>query len=252
MAKLEFDAVGKHYYETGVSKGVLFVKADANELGAVNGYREGVAWNGLTAVTESPEGAEETVLYADNIKYLSLRSAEDFKATIEAYTYPDEFGECDGSNEVASGVKIAQQKRRSFAFCYRTEKSNDEGIEGYILHIIYGCTVSPSEKAYATINESPEAITFSWELSSVPIKVQGVHITDEKLKPTAHVEIDSTVVGDTIMAKIEEELYGTDDVTPEVGDVIPGKKPHLLTPDDIVGIVTANTVKKAVAKSSSK
>lgn len=219
MPKLVFDKAGEHDFETGVSKGVLFVKkADGS------GYENGVVWNGLTAVTESPEGAEETVLYADNIKYLSLRSAEDFKATIEAYTYPDEFGVCDGSASLVPGVKIGQQKRRSFAFCYQTIKGNDNDPEaGRVIHIIYGCTCAPSEKAYATVNESPEAITFSWEISSVPVEVTG-H------KSTSHIEIDSTKVGEAGQAgfeALEKALYGGD---------AEGEVSKLLLPDAIAAL----------------
>lgn len=230
--ELKFDAPGKHFYETGVSKGVLFVKSATG-----SGFEKGVVWNGLTAVTESPEGAEETAIYADNIKYLSLRSAEDFKATIEAYTYPDEFGECDGSASLGLGVKISQQVRKSFAFCYQTKKGNEENAElGYIIHIIYGCTCSPSERAYTTVNDSPEAITFSWEVSSIPVNVTG-------FKPTAHLEIDSTLfVGSTAeetaaaqakLKQIVDALYGTDPAAE--GET--GTDSTLLMPDDIIAIL---------------
>lgn len=234
--KLEWDKAGEHFYETGVDHGVLYVKADEG-----TGYNAGVAWNGLTAVTESPEGAEVTAIYADNIKYLNLRSAEEFNATIEAYTYPDEFEVCDGSAELAGGVKIGQQSRKTFAFCYRTKVGNDVDSDlGYKIHIIYGASAAPSERAYATINDSPEAITFSWEISTVPVDVEG-H------KPTAHVEIDSTKFNtEALKAKlalVEAALYGTDteaQVT-AISAVITGftGEPTLLTPKQIVDLIQA-------------
>lgn len=197
MAKLVWDESGKRLYETGVKMGVLYVQD-------VNGaYPKGVAWNGLTAVNESPSGAEATPLYADDIKYLNLRSAEEFGATIEAYTYPDEFEACDGSAEIAVGVKIGQQARKSFGLCYRTIVGNDvEGNDfGYKLHLIYGATAAPSEKAYATVNDSPEAVTFSWEVTCTPVEVPG-------FKPSASIVIDSTKVDKTKLAALEAKLYG--------------------------------------------
>lgn len=210
MSKLEWDLTGQKLYETGVDHGVLYVQ----EAGA---YPKGVAWNGLTAVTESPSGAEPTPLYADNIKYLNLMSTEEFAATIEAYTYPDEFAECDGSAELAMGVSIGQQKRKTFGMCYRTIIGNDtdSNAHGYKLHIIYGALAAPSEKAYATINDSPEAITFSWEVSTTPVAVEG-H------EPTASVVIDSTKVNAEQLALLEAELYGSED-----------KEPRLPLPDEI-------------------
>lgn len=204
MAKLVWDESGKRLYETGVKMGVLYVQD-------VNGaYPKGVAWNGLTAVNESPSGAEATPLYADDIKYLNLRSAEEFGATIEAYTYPDEFEACDGSAEIAVGVKIGQQARKSFGLCYRTIVGNDvEGNDfGYKLHLIYGATAAPSEKAYATVNDSPEAVTFSWEVTCTPVEVPG-------FKPSASIVIDSTKVDKTKLAALEAKLYGnaTDEAT---------------------------------------
>ena len=191
MAKLTWDETSKRLYETGVKNGVLYVMNDDGT------YAEGVAWNGLTAVTESPSGAEATALYADDIKYLELMSAEEFGGTIEAYTYPDEFAACNGEAELfegVAGVTIGQQTRKSFGFSYITTVGNDvAGNEyGYKVHLVYGAKASPSEKAYATINDSPEAITFSWEFTTTPMQVEG-------FKPTAHIEIDSTVVckGDT-------------------------------------------------------
>lgn len=197
MSKLTWDATGERLYETGVKNGVLYV------IGAEGAYGTGVAWNGLTAVTESPSGAEPTPLYADDIKYLNLMSNEEFGATIEAYTYPEEFGECDGSASLAKGVSLGQQARKTFGLCYRTTIGNDvEGNDhGYKLHLIYGLLASPSEKAYATINDSPEAITFSWEVTSTPVSVTG-------FKPTSCITIDSTKADPTCLATLEAMLYG--------------------------------------------
>ena len=199
MAKLVWDKTGERFYETGVKNGVLYVQ---DESGA---YPKGVAWNGLTAVTESPSGAEKTPLYADDIKYLELVSAEEFGATIEAYTYPDEFGQCDGSADLSEGVSIGQQARKAFGLCYKTVVGNDvKGNDlGYKIHIIYGCKAAPSEKAYATINDSPEAITFSWEVTTTPVSVTG-------FKPTASVVIDSTKCDETALASLEAKLFGSD------------------------------------------
>lgn len=208
MGPLTWDETGERLYETGTKQGVLYVM---NDEGAYGG---GVAWNGLTAVTESPSGAEETALYADDIKYLSLRSAEEFGATIEAYTYPDAWGECDGSVDLAPGVSIGQQTRKAFGFCFRSVQGNDaKGNDyGYKLHLIYNATASPSERAYATINDSPEAITFSWEITTNPINVVG-H------KPTAHLVIDSATLlkdanGAAKLKAIEDKLYGTATTAP--------------------------------------
>lgn len=197
MAKLVWDESGKRLYETGVKMGVLYVQ---NASGA---YPKGVAWNGLTAVNETPSGAEATPLYADDIKYLNLRSAEEFGATIEAYTYPDEFEACDGSAEIAEGVKIGQQARKTFGLCYRTIVGNDvQGNDfGYKLHLIYGATAAPSEKAFATVNDSPEAVTFSWEVACAPVEVPN-------FKPSASIVIDSTKVDATKLAALEAKLYG--------------------------------------------
>lgn len=196
--RLTWDDAGKRFYETGVKQGVLYPQDD-------NGaYPKGVAWNGLTAVTESPEGAEPTPLYADDIKYLNLLSTEEFKATVEAYTYPDEFAECDGSGSLVEGVTIGQQDRKTFGLSYRTSLGNDvKGNEyGYKLHIVYGCLAAPSEKAYATVNDSPEAITFSWEVSTTPVNVTG-------FKPTASLVLDSVKLGADKMKAIEDVLYGS-------------------------------------------
>lgn len=197
MSKLVWDKTGERLYETGVKQGVLYVQ---DENGS---YPKGVAWNGLTNVTESPSGAEATPLYADDIKYLNLMSTEEFGGTIEAYTYPDEFAECDGSAALTTGVYIGQQARKSFGFCYRTTLGNDvdNNSHGYKLHLVYGALASPSEKAYATINDSPEAITFSWEFSTTPVNVTG-------FKPTASIVIDSTKADPTKLAELEKILYG--------------------------------------------
>ena len=217
MAKLVWDATGERKYETGVRNGVLYV------MGEGGTYPKGVAWNGLTAVTESPSGAEATALYADDTKYLNLISAEEFGATIEAYTYPDEFAECDGSATLAAGVTIGQQPRKTFGMSYRTVYGNDVDNEsyGYKLHLIYGAVAAPSEKAYATINDSPEAITFSWEVKTTPVNVTG-H------KPTASLTIDSTKVDQAKLTKIEEILYGKDEV-----------EARLPLPDEIIQILQA-------------
>ena len=215
MAKIEWDKTGERLYETGVKNGVLYVQ----EGGA---YPKGVAWNGLTAVTESPSGAEATPLYADDIKYLNLLSAEEFGATIEAYTYPDEFAACDGSASLVDGVMIGQQARKTFGLCYRTTIGNDtDGNDhGYKLHIIYGALAAPSEKAYATINDSPEAITFSWEVTTTPVNVTGA-------KPTASITIDSTKADPTKLAALEKILYGDTE------------EARLPLPDEIKTLMTA-------------
>ena len=199
MSKLTWDQIGERIYETGVDHGILFVVEDGV-------YGTGVAWNGLSNVTESPSGAEATAIWADNIKYLNLYSAEEFGATIEAYTYPDEFMECDGSREIASGVTIGQQERKSFGFAYRTKIGNDTDGEahGYKLHLIYGCRASTSERAYATINDSPEAIQFSWELTTTPVPVEGY-------KPTADIIIDSTKTDPAKLTRIVGIIEGTAD-----------------------------------------
>lgn len=201
MAKIVWDKTGERFYETGVKNGVLYVK-DAN---TEKPYGKGVAWNGLTAVTESPSGAEASPLYADDIKYLNLMSNEEFGGTIEAYTYPDEFKACNGEASLATGITIGQQARKTFGFCYRTTLGNDEDGNdyGYKLHLVYGALASVSEKAYATINDSPEAITFSWEFTTTPVEVAG-------MKPTSIVTIDSTKVDEAKLKTLEEALYGTE------------------------------------------
>lgn len=225
MAKLVWDKTGERVYETGVKQAVLYT---LNEAGA---YANGVAWNGVTAVTESPSGAEPTALYADDMKYLNLMSAEEFGATIEAYTYPDEFAECDGSATLVSGVSIGQQPRKTFGLCYRTTVGNDTDNNeyGYKLHLVYGCLAAPSESAFNTINDSPEAITFSWEISTTP-----VNVTDHK--PTARLTIDSTKADKDKLAKLEAILYGKDP-TPSGGN--DGADPRLPLPDEIKTLMTA-------------
>ena len=217
MSKLVWDQTGKRLYETGVKQGVLYVQ-DAGGT-----YPKGVAWNGLTTVTESPSGAEATALYADDIKYLNLISTEELGGTIEAYTYPDEFAECDGSASIATGVYIGQQARKTFGLCYRTTLGNDvdSNAYGYKLHLIYGAIAAPSEKAYNTINDSPEAITFSWEFSTTPVNVEG-------FKPTANIVIDSTKVEPDKLAALEAVLYG--DVEGEA---------RLPLPNEVVQILSA-------------
>lgn len=226
MSKIVWDKTGERLYETGVKNGVLYPQSNGT-------YPKGVAWNGLTAVTESPSGAEATALYADDMKYLNLYSAEEFGATIEAYTYPDEFGECDGSAELVDGVLIGQQARKAFGLCYRTVIGNDTDGEahGYKLHIIYGAMASPSEKAYATINDSPEAITFSWEVTTTPVNVTGK-------KPTASIVIDSTKADPTKLAALEVILYGKDPTTQDGND---GVDPRLPLPDEIKTLMTAGS-----------
>lgn len=217
MSRITWDQSGERIYETGVKQGVLYPQASGGT------YPTGVAWNGLTAVTESPSGAEATALYADDIKYINLMSTEEFGATIEAYTYPDEFAQCDGSAALTDGVVIGQQARKAFGLCYRTTVGNDvDGNDyGYKLHIIYGALASPSEKAYATINDSPEAITFSWEITTTPVSVKG-------FKPTATIAIDSTKVNKEKLKSLEDILYGTE-----------SDEPRLPLPDEIATLMGA-------------
>jgi len=213
--KLIWDKTGDRLYETGVNKGVLYPQATGGN------YPKGVAWNGLTAVTESPSGAEATPLYADNIKYLNLMSAEEFGATIEAYTYPDEFAACNGEASLTEGVTIGQQVRKAFGMSYQTRVGNDvDSTEfGYKIHLIYGALAAPSERAYATINDSPEAITFSWEVTTTPVEVSG-------FKPTATLVIDSTKVEAEKMAAIEAILYGSE-----------SEEARLPLPDEVLSII---------------
>lgn len=218
MPKLVWDQAGERFYETGVNKGVLYPQSSDGT------YPKGVAWNGLTAVTESPSGAEATPLYADNIKYLNLMSTEEFGATVEAYTYPDEFGVCNGEAELGTGVSIGQQKRTPFGMSYVTKIGNDlDADAGYKIHLIYGALAAPSEKAYATVNDSPEAITFSWELTTTPVEVEG-------LKPTASVTIDSTKVTEEQLASIEAILYG--DAENEARLPLPAEIANIVNPTE--------------------
>ena len=221
MSKLVWDKTSERIYETGVKNGVLFVQGKDGK------YAAGVAWNGLTSVTESPSGAESNPLYADDIKYLNLISAEEFGGTVEAYTYPDEFAVCDGSASLGDGVTVGQQKRSPFALCYKTVIGNDvEGNDyGYKIHIIYGAMAAPSERAHSTINDSPEAMTMSWELSTTPVEV------GDGYKPTASLTIDSTKTDKTILKTIEDTLYGTDDADSK-----------LLMPSEILAMVKAEQV----------
>lgn len=215
MTKIVWDETGSRFYETGVKFGVLYPQDTQGK------YPKGVAWNGLTAVNESPSGADATDLYADDDVYATLRAKEKFGATIEAYTYPDEFAICDGSAEISAGITIGQQARKAFGLCYRTAVGNDiEGQDhGYKIHLIYGATASPSSKNYSTVNESPEAITFSWEVTTTPVNVTG-H------KPTATLTIDSRKVAPESLTKIEQLLYGTDQ-----------KEAQLPTPDEILALI---------------
>lgn len=217
MAKIVWDAIGERLYEVGVRNGVLYpIQEDGK-------YSLGVPWNGLTAVTESPSGAEATPLYADDIKYLNLMSAEEFGATIEAYTYPAEFAACDGSATLIEGATIGQQARTTFGLCYRTVLGNDVKNDnyGYKLHLIYGCLATPSEKSYSTINDSPEAITFSWEVASTPVNVTG-------FQPTSVVIVDSTKVTEAGLKALEDALYGTED-----------KEAYLPLPDEVKTLLSA-------------
>lgn len=222
MAKLVWDATGEHFYETGTKECVLYPQ-DAS-----GAYPLGVAWNGITAVTESPSGADPTDLYADDIKYLTLRGTEEFGGTIEAYTYPDEFAVLDGSAEPTDGVILGQQNRGAFGLCYKTTLGNDVKLNdyGYKLHLIYGATVSPSERAYQTINDSPEAITFSWEFTTVPVNVKNY-------KPTACITIDSTKVDAEKLKTLEGMLFGTDGTGGSEGT-----EPYLPLPDTVISTLS--------------
>lgn len=224
MPALIWDAPKEHFYETGIKQVVLYTSTTAE-------YDKGAAWNGVTAITESPSGAEATALYADDDKYLNLISNEDFGCTIEAYTYPDDFAECDGSASVAAGVTVGQQPRKSFGLCYRTTLGNDDkGNElGYKLHLVYGCLAAPSEKAYATINDSPEAITFSWEITTTPIAVPGK-------KKTSIITIDSTKADADCLAALEAILYGTDGTGSGTGTVA-----RLPLPAEVISTMTPVT-----------
>ena len=234
MSKIVWDAVGERRYETGTKKGVLYLQNNG-------AYNNGVAWNGLTAVNASPEGGEANDIYADDIKYLTLRSAENFKATVEAYTYPDEFAECDGSAWVIPGVKIGQQTRKTFGFSFVSTVGNDTENDayGYIIHLIWGATAAPSEKSYSTINDSPEAITFSWEIDTIPTEVGTVN--DVAYKPFAHMEIDSTkFVSEAAKAKLkafEDVIYG---VNADEENSITGAEPRLPLPAEVISLLTVS------------
>lgn len=230
--KLVWDNTGERLYETGVSKGVLY----PIQPGGV--YTKGVAWNGLTAVTESPSGAEATGLYADNIKYLNLISAEEFGGTIEAYMAPDEFAECDGSVEVAPGVYAGQQSRKMFGLAYTTIIGNDvdSNDHGYEIHLVYGCMASPSEKGYESVNDSPAALTLSWDFTTTPVNITSVVDGVTKLKPTATLVFKSTKVDAKKMAALEEILYGKD---PTGADTNDGVEPRLPLPDEIISTMKA-------------
>ena len=219
MSKLVWDETGKRFYDTGVKQGVLYPQENGGT------YPKGVAWNGLTSVSESPEGAEPEPLYADDIKYLNLMSVEEFKATIEAYTYPDEFAECDGSASIAEGVTVGQQKRKPFGLCYRTTLGNDVdgNSHGYKLHLVYGALAAPSEKNFESINDSPEAATFSWELSTTPVA-----ISKDGFQPTASITIDSTKADSTKLKALEDILYGSTE-----------NEPRLPLPDEVATLMAA-------------
>lgn len=231
MSRVKFDQEGQRFYETGVSDVVLYLKKNVTTDSTPKPYDQGVAWNGVTAINESPSGAEATPLYADNIKYLNLMSNEEFGASIEAFMYPDEFGECDGSAEIAEGVSIGQQKRETFGLCYKSLIGNDEdGIDkGYKLNLIYGALAAPSEKSRSTVNESPEAMTMSWELSTTPVEITGK-------KPSACLTIDSTKVAPAKLKILEDILYGTDATTEPVSE---GTLARLPLPDEIATIFAA-------------
>lgn len=224
MAKLVWDKVGERFYETGVDHGILYPTKNGQ-------YQAGVAWNGLSSVSETPSGAETTPTYADNIKYFNMTSAEDFGGTIECFTYPDEWKTCNGEDEIDEGIVISQQARVPFGLCYRTRIGNDLQNDslGYKLHIVYGCTASPSERTYSTVNDSPEPLTFSYEFSTTPVPVTGK-------RPTALLVIDSTKCDPSILEKIEEALYGKDPTTEGGTD---GKDPKLLMPDEIISMIAA-------------
>ncbi len=224
MSKLVWDVAGQRFYETGVDRGVLYPIKDTI-TDATDPYGEGVAWNGLTGVSQSASGGEPSPIWADNIKYLNLISTEEATLSIEAYTYPDEFEDCDGSRAIATGVTIGQQPRKQFGFCYRTLIGNDQKATdyGYKLHLVYGCFAAPSDRSYATVNDSPEAISFSWSVSTTPVEVDGY-------KPTATLDIDSTITDSTKLKNLEDILYGTTQ-----------NPPRLPLPAEIITIVGGKT-----------
>lgn len=232
MSKLEWDKTGERFYEMGAKKGVLYPMSSSGT------YPSGVAWNGLTSVNESPSGAEATKLYADDIQYAVLRSAEEYGFTIEAYTYPDEFMACDGSQSIIAGLTIGQQKRQAFGFSYVTQLGNDtasEADDGYKIHIIYGATASPSSKDHATINDSPDAVQFSWECEATPVSVTGY-------KPCCTIEIDSTKIDSAKLTLIENALYGTDSTEATEGhEATAATDPHLPLPNELISLVGGNS-----------
>ena len=229
MSKLEWDKTGERLFETGTKNGVLYVYDSSKVSAATGPYTPGVAWNGLTGVTESPSGAEATAIWADNIKYLNLRSAEEFGGTITAYMSPEEFDACDGEDELAPGVTLGQQTRQAFGLCYRTKIGNDTDGEdhGYKLHLIYGATVTPSERAYATVNDSPEAIELSWTFDTVPVNVTG-------FKPTSIITIDSTTTDDTKLKTLEAILYGKPADATAGSEAVDARLP---LPDEMIDIM---------------
>ena len=229
MAKLVWDDTGKHFYETGVDHGVLYTLDNNKE------YKNAEVWNGLTSVTASPSGAEETKLWADNINYASLRSAESFGGTIEAYTYPDDFAECDGTAELVTGAYIGQQPRATFGLAYRTLVGNEVDLNdhGYKLHLIWGCSCSPSQKQYSTVNDSPEAISFSWEFTTTPVPVTGY-------KPTSEMTIDSRSVDSEAIKALEAQLFGVNAVEADVEnevEAVAEVEPWLPLPDTVISIL---------------
>ena len=237
--RLKWDQTGEKLYETGVDRGVVYPMSGGT-------YGDGVAWNGLSAVSENPSGGEPTAIYADNAKYLNLLSKEDYGLSVEAYTYPDEFAACDGSADVTAGVRFGQQKRKQFGFSYRTLVGNDEDGEdyGYKIHLVYNCTAAPSEKSHSTVNDSPEAMSFSWDFSTTPVEITTKDSNDKPYKPVAHIEIDSTKFTSTAdkekLAALEDMLYGTDAVAASQGveahDATAAKLP---TPDEVITLFSA-------------
>lgn len=234
MSKLKWDQTGEHFYETGCDHGVLYPQKDGV-------YPKGVAWNGLTEVNESPSGAEDNPQYADNMKYLNLKSAEEFGATINCFTYPDEWAACNGESQLVPGVTLGQQRRNTFGLCYRTKLGNDtEGEDyGFKIHLVYGCSASPSEKTYGTINDSPEVATFSFEITTTPVDIPGKDENGKPFKPVATIVIDSTKISADKLQKLEEILYGVDEVPdPEGGDPLTSAtEPRLPLPAELKKIL---------------
>jgi hypothetical protein len=228
MAKLKWDQVGEKTYETGIDHAVLYPQSSGT-------YPKGVAWNGITSISESPSGAEDNALYADNMKYLNLKSAEEFGLTVECYTYPDEWAACNGESNLIDGVTLGQQRRNTFGLSYRTKYGNDsEGEDyGFKLHLVYGCSASPSERAFESINDSPDAITFSFEVTTTPIDVSGVGADGKPFKPVSCITIDSTKIDNTKLAELEKILYGSDGT----GDSDKGTEPRLPLPDELKTIL---------------